>query len=482
MKYVHTKLFIGGFWVTPVSTEVNTVVGAATEEPIGQTPVAGPEDIDVAVAAARRGFVSWSQTAAADRADILDRFAAALISRADVIGPLVSSENGMPISLSVPANVYAPAATLSYYAGLVRKLEFEEDRPSLAKGVTKVRREPVGVVGAIVPWNYPLMLAMMKIAPALAAGCTVVLKPALETALDANELAAAAEEAGLPPGVLNIVPGSVAASQALVAHPGVDKIAFTGSTPVGRSIGEICGRLLKPVTLELGGKSAAIVLDDADLATTAAGLASASLANNGQTCYASTRILAPAHRYAETLEAVTSMVASLKVGDPLDPATRIGPVVTARQRESIERYIRSGRASGARLTTGGGRPADLNRGWYVEPTVFGDVLNSMPIAQEEIFGPVLSVIAYKDVEEAIALANDSEYGLAGSVWSADVDRANSVARWLQTGSVGINGYSLDIASPFGGYKASGLGRELGPEGLSAYLHLKSVYQPRQASQ
>ncbi|GAA3706954.1 aldehyde dehydrogenase [Streptomyces tremellae] len=477
MKYIHTKLFIGGEWVTPLSSDVNTVIGAATEEPIGQTPIAGPEDVDAAVSAARRGFDSWSRITPTERADILDRFAAALVSHVDVIASLVSSENGMPISLSVHANVRVPADTLSYYAGLLRQLELEEDRPALAREVTKVRREALGVVGAIVPWNYPLMLAMMKIAPALAAGCTVVLKPALETALDANELAAVAQEAGLPPGVLNIVPGNVAASRALVAHPDVNKIAFTGSTPVGRSIGETCGRLLKPVTLELGGKSAAIILDDADLPTTAAGLAAVSLPNNGQTCYASTRILAPAHRYGEVLDALTSMATSLPVGDPLDPATRIGPVVTARQRESIEGHIASGRASGARVIAGGGRPAHLDRGWFVEPTVFGDVHNSMPIAQEEIFGPVLAVIPYQDDDEAVALANDSEYGLAGSVWSADIERANSLARRIQTGSVGINGYSIDIASPFGGYKASGLGRELGPEGLSAFFQLKSIFQP-----
>ncbi|MEH0573207.1 MULTISPECIES: aldehyde dehydrogenase [Streptomyces] len=478
MKHVHTELFIAGEWVRPASTTGNVVIGAATEEPLGRTPLGTPADIDTAVRAARRAVdgPGWSDAAPAHRADVLDRFAAALTARSDVLAALVSSENGMPITKSASANVLAPAATLSYYASLARGLDLEEERTAFAGGVTRVRREPVGVVGAIVPWNYPIMLAMMKIAPALAAGCSLVVKPAVETALSAYVVAEAAAEAGLPPGVLNIVPGGREVSQALVSHPDVDKVAFTGSTPVGRSIGEVCGRLLKPVTLELGGKSAAVILDDADLDATAAALAHVALPNNGQTCYASTRILAPASRYPEALEAITAMAASLTVGDPLDPATGVGPVVSARQRESIERHIAAGRAAGAQVTTGGGRPEHLTRGWYVEPTVFGDVRNDMSIAQEEIFGPVVVVIPYRDEEEAVALANDSEFGLGGSVWSCDTERANEVARRIRTGSVGINGYNLDLASPFGGRKGSGLGRELGPEGLAAYFQLKSVYQ------
>ncbi|MGW8555139.1 aldehyde dehydrogenase [Streptomyces tubercidicus] len=479
MKHEYPRLFIGGDWVEAASCDVNVVTGAATEQPIGRTPLGTPTDIDAAVRAARRAFDTpgWSDLTPADRADTLDRFAAALLARGDVIAPLVSSENGMPISRSIAANVKSPAAALTYYANLARTLPLEEERPSFTGGVTRVRREPVGVVGAIVPWNYPVMLAMMKIAPALAAGCTVVLKPAVETALDANVLAEAAAAAGLPAGVLNVVPGGREASQALVAHPDVGKIAFTGSTPVGRDIAQVCGRLLRPVTLELGGKSAAVVLEDADLASTAAGLATASFPNNGQTCYASTRILAPRSRYAETLEAVTETARSLVVGDPLDPATDIGPVVSARQRESIEGYLAQGRAAGARITTGGARPSHLDRGWYLEPTVFGDVSNDMVIAREEIFGPVVVVIPYADDRDAVRLANDSDFGLAGSVWSADVERANAVARRISTGSVGVNGYALDLASPFGGYKDSGLGRELGPEGLAAYFQLKSVFQP-----
>jgi aldehyde dehydrogenase (NAD+) len=479
MKHEYSSLFIGGQWVTPHATEVNTVVSASTEEVIGRTPLADAADIDAAVTAARRAFdgTGWADLDPAERADALERFADEMAARATLIAETVTAENGMPISLSIPTNGYSGASVLRYYADLIRKLPLEELRPGDLPGNILVRREPLGVVAAMVPWNYPQALAMGKIAPALAAGNTVVVKPALETALDANIMAEAAIAAGLPPGVLNIVPGGVEAGQALVAHPGVDKVAFTGSTQTGRVIGEVCGRLLRPVTLELGGKSAAVVLDDADAAATAAGLADVSFPNNGQTCYASTRILAPAHRYNEILDAVTDMAGSLSVGDPFDPATAIGPVVSARQRERIEGYIAIGRKEGARLTTGGGRPAHLERGWFLEPTVFGDVSNDMTIAREEIFGPVVVVIPYRDEDDAVALANDSEYGLGGSVWTTDPERGAAVARRIQTGTVGIDGFRIDNAAPFGGFKASGLGRELGPEGLMPYFQVKSILPP-----
>ncbi|WP_236075590.1 aldehyde dehydrogenase [Streptomyces coffeae] len=482
MKHNYSSLFIGGQWVTPHSAEVNTVVSAFTEEAIGQTPLADAEDAAAAVHAARRAFDSsgWSDLTAAERADVMERFAEELEQRAKLLAEVVTAENGMPFSLSVPLNGFSGSGALRYYAGLIRELPLEEERRSVPARRTLVRREPVGVVAAIVPWNYPQSLAMVKIAPALAAGCTVVLKPALETALDANIMAEAASAAGLPPGVLNVVPGGVEASTALVAHHGVDKVAFTGSTATGRAVGEVCGRLLRPVTLELGGKSAAIVLDDADLSETVAGLARVSFPNNGQTCYANTRILAPALRYAEVLDAVTDMARALPVGDPFDPATAIGPVVSARQRERIEGYVTMGRDAGARLTTGGGRPAHLKKGWFVEPTVFGDVHNDMVIAREEIFGPVVAVIPYRDEDEAVSLANDSEYGLGGSVWTSDVARGTDLARRIHTGTVGINGYQPDLGAPFGGVKASGLGREFGPEGLMAYFQLKSVYLPATA--
>lgn len=477
----HTSFSIDGGWQQPLGSETYTVIGAATEEPIGRVPVAGTKDIDAAVTAARRALDApnspWPAASPAERADAMERFAAAVEARAAELGRLVSRQNGMPIAMSPQVNGLSTAAILRYYAGLARTIEWEERRPSFTGSTTLVRREPVGVVAAIVPWNYPQTLAVMKVAPALAAGCTIVLKPALETSLDAYVLAEAAAEAGLPPGVLNIVPGGLEAGESLVAHPGVDKVAFTGSTPAGRSIAEVCGRLLRPVTLELGGKSAAIILDDADLDATIKGLVGASFANNGQTCYSSTRILAPANRYTDVLDAVSALAAGLPVGDPLDPATAVGPVVSARQRERIEGYIASGHSEGARLTAGGKRPTHLDRGWYVEPTVFGDVRPDMTIAREEIFGPVLVVTPYGSDDEAVALANDSEFGLGGTVWTTDEERGTAIARRVRTGTIGVNGYRLDFNSPFGGRRASGLGRELGPEGLSAYLEWQSVYLP-----
>ncbi|MGW0950113.1 aldehyde dehydrogenase [Streptomyces sp. NPDC002623] len=476
-----TSFHIDGTSRPPLGSETYTVISASTEEEIGRVPVAGTKDVEAAVAAARRALdtpgAPWAVASPAERADTMDRFAAAVEARADELGRLVTRQNGMPIAMSPQVNGHSTAAILRYYASLARTVEWEERRPSFTGTTTLVRREPVGVVGAIVPWNYPQTLAMMKIAPALAAGCTIVLKPALETSLDAYVLADAAAEAGLPAGVLNVVPGGLEAGEALVAHPGVDKIAFTGSTPAGRAIGEVCGRLLRPVTLELGGKSAAIVLDDADLEATIKGLPGVSFANNGQTCYGSTRLLAPASRYTEVLDAVSALASGLTVGDPLDPATAVGPLVSAGQRERVEGYIAAGLTEGARLTAGGKRPAHLDRGWYVEPTVFADVRPDMTIAREEIFGPVLAVTPYSSDDEAVAIANDSEFGLGGTVWTTDQERGTAIARRVRTGTIGINGYRLDFNSPFGGRGASGLGRELGPEGLSAYLEWQSVYLP-----
>ncbi len=451
------------------------VLEAATGEPLGDGASATAAEVDEAVTAARAALAEWSSASPDHRAEALGGFAAALQRRARTTDQLVTRENGMPMSLSRGANGAFPAALLRYYAQLITETPIEEIRPSVI-GHTIVRREPVGVVAAVVPWNYPQALSAFKLAPALAAGCTVVLKAAPETALDALVFAEAAQECGLPPGVLNIVPGAVEAGAHLVSHPGVDKVSFTGSTAAGRAIGEVCGRLLRPVTLELGGKSAAIILDDADLDATMKGLRSASFVNNGQTCYLSSRILAPRSRYDDVVAALVALVDGMKVGDPLDPATDIGPLVSARQRERVLGYIEAGRNSDAKLVVGGSVPADQPRGWFVAPTVFADVHNSDRIAQEEIFGPVLAVIPYDGDAEAIALANDSEFGLAGTVWSGDDDRATEVAREIRTGTVGINDYQLDFRAPFGGVKASGIGRELGPEGLEAFFSLKSIYR------
>lgn len=479
MAHLREHLYIDGEWRTGSGPAI-TVVNPATEEDFGRAAAGGRPDVDAAVAAARAALVApaWAGATPTVRAALMLRFADALAERGDATASVVTGENGMPITLARAAEGQGPAATLRYYAELCRTTPVEERRTAVSgRGVTVVRREPIGVVAAIVPWNFPQSLTMFKLAPALAAGCTVVIKPAPETALDAFQIADAAEAAGLPPGVVNIVPGGRETGEYLVGHPGVDKVAFTGSTAAGRAIGATCGRLLRPVTLELGGKSAAIVLDDADLAVVARGLSWASLLNNGQTCYLSTRILAPRTRYGAVVDAVADLASSMRVGDPTDPATRVGPVVSRRQRDRVQSYIDAGRAEG-RIVTGGKRPTDQPRGWFVEPTVIADLEPDAVVAREEVFGPVLAVLAYDTVDDAVRLANDSDYGLGGTVWTTDEERGLDVARRVETGSVGVNVFDLDIGSPFGGVKASGLGRELGPEGLAAYVSYKSIYTRR----
>ncbi|MET7575502.1 aldehyde dehydrogenase [Streptomyces sp. NPDC005492] len=482
MPIDHNDFYIGGARVAPATAHRIEVRAAGTGEVAGSVPEAHPADVDAAVAAARTAFddpSGWRTWSAQDRAETLDRFAAALTERGPETARLVSLQNGMPISLASVLEGVGPAALLRYYAAVGAAKTADDRRPGLFGGHTVVVPEPVGVVAAIVPWNVPQGITFMKVAPALAAGCAVVLKPSPETVLDAYQVGAAAEAAGLPAGLLNIVPGGAETGRYLVGHPGVDKVSFTGSTAVGRSIAETCGRLLRPVSLELGGKSAAVVLDDADLGAVMDRFFRATLLNNGQVCWLGTRVLAPRSRYAELVDAVTGMARSLKVGDPLDPATQLGPLVSERQRDRVESYIAKGVSDGARLTTGGGRPAGADRGWYVEATVFADVDNRSAIAQEEIFGPVLSVIPYTDEEQALAIANDSDYGLGGSVWTTDSDRGLAFARRMQAGSVGVNGYANDPVAPFGGRKASGLGYELGPEGLAQYQALKSIYVDQQ---
>lgn len=480
MQTDQDTFFIGGAWVVPSSSRRITVVDAGTQEVLGSSPEGMRADMDAAVAAARRAFDDpggWRNWSPQDRAAVMRRLAAALDARRDEITRLVSSENGMPITLSHGLEGAVPSLLLRYYADLVTDAPVEEHRDGLLGRPVLVRREPVGVVAAIAPWNAPQTLSAGKYAPALAAGATLVLKPSPETALDAVLFGEAVEEAGVPAGVINVVPAGREVGAYLVAHPGVDKVAFTGSTAAGRSIAEACGRLLRPVSLELGGKSAAIVLEDADLDTEVMKqeLFAATLMNNGQACFAGTRILAPRSRYAEIVDAVSALAQSLTVGDPLDVGTQVGPLASARQRERVEDYIAQGRAEGSRLTVGGGRPAHLDRGWYVEPTVFADVDNQQVIAQEEIFGPVLVVIAYEDERDAIRLANDSEYGLGGSVWTRDAEHGLDIARQVRTGSFGINHYMTDPVAPFGGVKSSGIGRELGPEGLASYQQFKSIY-------
>ncbi|WP_327098188.1 aldehyde dehydrogenase [Nocardia vinacea] len=470
------RFFIDGKWAEPRGSHTYRVDEAATGEILGTAALGGEDDIDTAVRAARAALDHgpWGRTSAAERAAVLRRFADALQKRAADTATLVTRENGMPIQLSQQVNGGAPAAVLRVYADVIEQLAFEDVRPS-SVGSTIVRRDPVGVVGAITPWNFPQALAMFKVAPALAAGCTVVLKPSPETALDAYILAEAALEAGLPPGVLNIVAGDRDAGAALVAHPLVDKIAFTGSTTAGRAIGEECGRSFRRHSLELGGKSAAIFLDDGEIDTLLTGLAGASFLNNSQTCTTQSRILVARSRYDEVIDAVAGYVSAMTIGNPLDPAVTLGPMASSAQLDRVLGYIETAKKSSARLVVGGGRPADQDRGWFVEPTVFADVDNNDTLAREEVFGPVIALMPFDDEDDAVRLANDSEYGLAGSVWSADEDRALAVAGRIRTGTIGLNYYLLDLGAPFGGVKNSGVGRELGPEGIDAYLEYKAVY-------
>ncbi|MEO3786274.1 aldehyde dehydrogenase [Actinocorallia sp. B10E7] len=471
------RLFIGGAWVDSAGTGTIDVVSPHTEELIGRVPEGTEADIDRAVAAAREAFDHgpWPRMGPAERAEVLGRLSAIYAERQQAMADLVTAEMGSPALFSIFGQAAIPQMVLQYYTDLAASYPWEEERQGMQGPVTVVR-EPVGVVAAIVPWNVPQFALMLKLAPALIAGCTIVAKPSPETPLDTVLFADWLAEADVPAGVVNIVPGGREVGAHLVAHPGVDKVSFTGSTAAGRQIGEVCGRQLKRVTLELGGKSAAIILEDADLAATVEGFKMASLSNNGQVCAAQTRILAPRSRYDEVADALTAMVGSLTVGDPSSFDTHIGPLVSRRQQERVEGYIRLGQEEGAKVLVGGlNRPHD--RGWYVAPTVFGDVTNDMRIAREEIFGPVLALIPYEDEEDAVLIANDSEYGLAGSVWTSDVDHGIEVARRIRTGSCGVNLYGVDPGTPFGGYKNSGLGRELGPEGLEAYLEHKSIPRP-----
>lgn len=473
------KLFIDGKWVPPAGNGVIEVASPATEQVIGRVPDGSTADMDRAVAAARSAFDNgpWPRTPPAERAQVLTKLSNALKARHQEIANLITEENGCPISFSVPGQALGSALAVDYFAQLAGEFSFEEERTGLM-GKSHVRKEPVGVVAAIVPWNAPLMLAVLKLAPALVAGCTVVMKPSPETPLDAYILAECLEEAGLPEGVVNIVAAGREVGEHLVTHPGVDKVSFTGSTAAGRRIAGLCGERMQRVTLELGGKSAAIVCDDADLSVTIPGLLTYSTAFlSGQACAAQTRILAPRTRYDEIVDGLVEGARAHVIGDPLDEQTQVGPLIAERQRARVEEYIASGLAEGAKIATGGGRPSHLSRGWYVDPTVFTDVTNDMRIAQEEIFGPVIAVLPYDDADEAIAIANDSSYGLSGTVWSTDTDRAVEIAAKVRTGSLTVNGFMLEFNCPYGGFKCSGIGREGGPEGLEAYLEYKTIGIP-----
>ena len=469
------RFFIDGAWAAPSSGATIDVIDSSTEQIYFRVPEAQPADIDRAVTAARRAFDEgpWPRMTHADRAEFLTGIAAGLRDRAEDIGQIWPRESGV-LQVIAKHGAAGIAGAFDYYAGLARTFPFEEKaRPS--QGVFGLLvREPVGVVGAIIPWNAPIGLITYKIAPALLAGCTVVLKCSPEAPGDAYVVAEIAEAIGLPAGVLNVVTADREVSELLVRDARVDKITFTGSTAAGRRIASICGERIARCTLELGGKSAALILDDMDLNEAAGTLARAECMLAGQVCSSLTRIVVSRQRHDALVDALASAFSAVRVGDPFDAATQMGPLVSSRQRDRVEGYIATGIEQGARLVTGGGRPKDLDRGYYIEPTVFAGVDNSSTIAQEEIFGPVLSVIPVEDEDHMVATANDTIYGLNASVFTHDVDRARDVAGRLRSGTVGHNAFRTDFGIAFGGFKQSGIGREGGTEGLLPFLETKTV--------
>ncbi|MGC4790910.1 aldehyde dehydrogenase family protein [Micromonospora sp. DT178] len=470
MDLARTDFYLDGQWLAAGSGETVAVRNPATEEVVATVPAGTAADVDRAVAAARAAFPGWADTAPAERAARLDRLHAALSARADEIARTVALELGTPLKVATRVQAGLPLTVLHSYVELAAHPPADE-----TVGNSLVVREPVGVVGAITPWNYPLHQVVAKLAPALAAGCTVVLKPSELTPLTAYLLFDAIHEAGFPPGVVNLVTGTgPVVGEAIAAHPDVDMVSFTGSTATGRRISHLAADRIARVALELGGKSANIVLDDADLATAVkVGVGNAFL-NSGQTCTAWTRLLVHRDRYDEALDLAAKAAAGYRLGDPFDPATRLGPLVSAAQRERVLGHVARGLADGGRLVAGGPDAPLPERGYFVAPTVIADVDPDSALAQEEVFGPVLAVIPFADEDEAVAVANNSRYGLAGAVWSADGERALRVARRMRTGAVDVNGAPFNPLAPFGGYKQSGLGRELGRHGLEEFLQVKAI--------
>ena len=465
------KLFIDGRWAAPSGKTAIDVINASTEAVMGRIPEGDAADVAAAVAAARRAFDGWAATPVAERAAFLKKIQEGLKARSDDIARTIAGEVGMPLKLSAMIQAGSPIGTFGMYSRMLGDFAFEEK-----VGHSLVVREPIGVVAAITPWNYPLHQIAAKVAPALAAGCTVVLKPSEVAPLNAFILAEVIDAAGLPAGVFNLVTGTgPVVGEAMVTHPEVDMVSFTGSTRAGKRVSELASQTVKRVALELGGKSAAVILDDADFAAAVRGTVNACFLNSGQTCTAHTRMLVPESRYAEAAKLAVEAAAKFTVGDPFAETSKLGPLISASQRDRVRDFIRKGIAEGAELLCGGpDAPAGLSKGYYVQPTVFGRVKPGSTIEQEEIFGPVLSIIAYKDEDEAARIANGTPYGLAGAVWAGSDERAIAFARRMRTGQVDINGGAFNALAPFGGYKQSGNGRELGKYGLEEFLEYKAL--------
>jgi acyl-CoA reductase-like NAD-dependent aldehyde dehydrogenase len=468
---IRDQLYINGQWAAPKGNKSIDVINASTEEVMGRIPEGGEADVNAAVAAARTAFDGWAATPATERAAFLQKIHEGLKARMEEIGKLIAGEVGMPLKLATMIQAGSPTATFGLYARMLGSFAFEEK-----VGNSLILREPVGVVAAITPWNYPLHQIAAKVAPALAAGCTVVLKPSEVAPLNAFVLAEIIHAAGLPAGVFNLVTGyGPVVGEALARHPDVDMVSFTGSTRAGKRVSELASATVKRVALELGGKSAAVVLDDADLAAAVKGTINACFLNSGQTCSAHTRLLVPENKYDEAAKIAVELAKGFTVGDPFGGTAKLGPLISELQRERVRGYIKKGIEGGAQLLAGGAdAPEGLPKGYYVKPTIFGRVRPDATIAQEEIFGPVLSIITYRDEDEAVKIANGTPYGLGGGVWSKDEEHAKKVAKRMRTGQVDINGGPFNLQAPFGGFKQSGNGRELGRFGLEEFLEYKSL--------
>ena len=471
MTAEYKKFYINGEWVEPAGREMLEVINPATEEAFATISMGTADDVDAAARAARAAFDSWSQSTVEERLGVIQNIVNGLKARSEEMAIAISNEMGAPITLSKTAQFGAGLGHFMTIMAILKNYQFEEIR-----GTTKIVKEPAGVCGFITPWNWPLNQIACKVAPALAAGCTIVLKPSEIAPVSAYILAEIIAESGLPAGVFNLVNGDgPTVGAAISAHPEIDVVSFTGSTRAGREVAKAAANDIKRVTQELGGKSATIILDDApDFARAVAGGVAGCFGNSGQSCNAPTRMLVPESRMAEAIEVAKAAAAKATVGDPTDETTRLGPVVSETQYNKIQDLIQKGIDEGAELVAGGtGRPDDLSKGYFIKPTVFANVNNDMTIAREEIFGPVLSILPYKDDDEAVRIANDTEYGLSGYV-SGDQAHAESIARRIRTGNVHINGAGPDFAAPFGGYKQSGNGREWGIEGFEEFLETKAM--------